>query len=136
MVRLQKKLHFSYIVISHDLGIIRYISHRVAVMYLGEIIELAPVKILYDRPLHPYTRSLLSAVPIPNPRRRKKRIILRGDVPSPIHPPPGCRFHPRCPERMDICDKQKPETRQIENDHLVTCHLWQEGQKWSNPAPG
>lgn len=123
LTRLQDQLGFSYIVISHDLGVVRYISHRVAVMYLGEIVELAPVQTLYSAPLHPYTRSLLSAVPVPNPRLKKKRIILEGDVPSPIDPPSGCKFHPRCPERMAICQKEAPAVRELPGGHRVACHL-------------
>ena len=101
--RMQRDLKLSYIVVSHDLGVIRFICHRVAVMYLGQIAELAPVHTLYDNPLHPYTRALLSSVPISHPRLKRDRIILPGDIPSPRRPPPGCRFHPRCYERMDIC---------------------------------
>jgi peptide/nickel transport system ATP-binding protein len=135
MVRLQKQLQFSYIIISHDLGIIRYVSHRVAVMYLGEVVELAPVKELYANPLHPYTRALLSAIPVADPRRKKKRIILRGDVPSPLRPPPGCRFHPRCPERMEVCDKEQPQTRLVGERHRVACHLHREGELWEPRRP-
>jgi peptide/nickel transport system ATP-binding protein len=128
-------LQFSYIIISHDLGIIRYVSHRVAVMYLGEVVELAPVKELYANPLHPYTRALLSAIPVADPRRKKKRIILRGDVPSPLRPPPGCRFHPRCPERMEVCDKEQPQTRLVGERHRVACHLHREGELWEPRRP-
>jgi peptide/nickel transport system ATP-binding protein len=135
MVRLQKQLQFSYIIISHDLGIIRYVSHRVAVMYLGEVVEIAPVKELYANPLHPYTRALLSAIPVADPRRKKKRIILRGDVPSPLRPPPGCRFHPRCPERMEVCDKEQPQTRLVGERHRVACHLHREGELWEPRRP-
>ena len=135
LTRLQDQLGFSYIVISHDLGVVRYISHRVAVMYLGEIVELAPVQTLYSTPLHPYTRSLLSAVPVPNPRVKKKRIILEGDVPSPIHPPSGCKFHPRCPERMAICQKETPVVRELPGGHRVACHLCKEGLNGDNAHP-
>jgi oligopeptide transport system ATP-binding protein len=124
LVRLQRSLHLSYIVISHDLGVIRYISHRVAVMYLGRIVELASVEDIYARPLHPYTRALLSAVPVPNPRLTRQRIILTGDVPSPIDPPAGCHFHPRCPERLEVCDREIPLPRLIEEGHTVACHLY------------
>jgi oligopeptide/dipeptide ABC transporter ATP-binding protein len=135
MVRLQKQQLFSYIIISHDLAVIRYVSHRVAVMYLGEIVELAPVKELYADPLHPYTRALLSAIPAADPRRKKKRIILKGDVPSPLRPPPGCRFHPRCPERMEVCDKAQPQTRLAGEHHRVACHLYREGELWEPRRP-
>lgn len=124
MVRLQRRLDLSYIIVSHDLGVIRYICHRVAVMYLGRIVELGPVAKLYGRPLHPYTQALLSAVPIPNPRHSRERIILKGDVPTPLNPPSGCHFHPRCPKRMKICDAEAPVNRSVEPDHHVACHLY------------
>lgn len=124
LVRLQRLLNLTYIIISHDLGVIKYISHRVAVMYLGKIVELASVDQLYGKPRHPYTQALFSAVPVPNPRRSRQRIILKGDVPSPIDPPAGCRFHPRCPMCMDVCDKEVPQTRSVAEGHLVDCHLY------------
>lgn len=124
LVRLQHRLNLSYLFISHDLGVIRYISHRVAVMYLGRIVELAPVERLYAKPRHPYTQALLSAVPVPNPQRSRERIILKGDVPSPIDPPPGCHFHPRCPRRFAVCDQEVPENREVETGHWVACHLY------------
>ena len=124
MVRLQRRLNLTYIIISHDLGVIRYVSHRVAVMYLGRIVELAPAGSLYAQPRHPYTEALLSAVPVPNPRRLRERIILKGDVPSPVNPPPGCHFHPRCPRRIEICDKEVPVTREVAPGHQVACHLY------------
>lgn len=135
LARLQARLKFSCLFISHDLGVVRYISHRVAVMYLGQIVELAPVEELYTNPMHPYTRSLLSAVPVPNPRMRRERIILSGDVPSPIHPPSGCRFHPRCPERMAICDKETPVMRQLPGNHRAACHRIQAGAPWTPQPP-
>ena len=124
MVRLQRRLNLTYIIISHDLGVIRYISHRVAVMYLGRIVELAPSGSLYAQPRHPYAEALLSAVPVPNPRRLRERIILKGDVPSPVNPPSGCHFHPRCPKRIAICDKEVPATREVGVEHFVACHLY------------
>jgi oligopeptide transport system ATP-binding protein len=124
LVRLQRRLNLTYLFISHDLGVIRYISHRVAVMYLGRIVELAPVDSLYAEPRHPYAEALLSAVPVPNPRRSRERIILKGDVPSPVHPPPGCHFHPRCPKRFEVCDKEIPEIREVAGGHFVACHLY------------
>jgi len=133
--RLQRRMNFACIFISHDLGIIRYISHRVTVMYLGQIVETAPVKTLYGQPYHPYTVALLSAVPVPNPHYRKERIILEGDVPSPIHPPAGCRFHPRCPQRFDRCDKEVPPMRIAADDHLVACHLYTRGPVWTPVLP-
>jgi oligopeptide/dipeptide ABC transporter ATP-binding protein len=134
MVRLQREFRFSYIVISHDLGVIRYVSHRVAVMYLGEIVEEAPVGALFDHPRHPYTLALLSAVPVPDPRRRRQRIRLTGDVPSPLHPPSGCRFHPRCPERMPICSQEAPPMRELADRHRAACHLHTDGPVWQ-PVP-
>ncbi len=133
--RLRREFGFACILISHDLGVIRYISHHVAVMYLGQIVESAQVGTLYATPLHPYTRSLLSAVPIPDPRKKRQRIILTGDVPSPIHPPSGCRFHPRCPERMDICDKEDPAMRLEADGHRVMCHLYTTGPVWAPDLP-
>jgi oligopeptide/dipeptide ABC transporter ATP-binding protein len=124
IVRLQRRLNLTYIIISHDLGVIRYVSHRVAVMYLGRIVELAPAGSLYAQPRHPYSDALLSAVPVPNPRRLRERIILKGDVPSPVNPPSGCHFHPRCPKRIDICDKDIPATREVTAGHFVACHLY------------
>ncbi|MFZ7127452.1 MAG: ABC transporter ATP-binding protein [Desulfobacterales bacterium] len=134
MVRLQREFRFSYIFISHDLGVIRHVSHRVAVMYLGEIVETAAVETLFQTPKHPYTIALLSAVPMPDPRRKRRRILIPGDVPSPLHPPEGCRFHPRCPERMTICSREAPATRETAPGHRVACHLHTNGPVWE-PAP-
>jgi oligopeptide transport system ATP-binding protein len=134
LVRLQRQFNFSYVIISHDLGVIRHVSHRVAVMYLGQIVETAPVQVLFEAPKHPYTMALLSAVPMPDPRRKRRRILLTGDVPSPLHPPEGCRFHPRCPERMAICSQEMPVTREAGPGHRVACHLHTEGPVWE-PVP-
>ncbi|SHE97686.1 oligopeptide transport system ATP-binding protein [Desulfacinum infernum DSM 9756] len=128
--RLQREAGFSLVIISHDLGVIRYICHRVAVMYLGKIVELAPADALYREPLHPYTQALLSAVPVPDPRRRRQRIVLAGDVPSPLHPPSGCRFHPRCPRRLDVCPREEPPMRDMGDGRRVACHLHGEGRLW------
>jgi oligopeptide/dipeptide ABC transporter ATP-binding protein len=136
MVRLQRQFRFSYIIISHDLSVIRFVSHRVAVMYLGQIVEMSAAEALYESARHPYTLALLSAVPIADPRRRRRRIILSGDVPSPLNPPSGCRFHPRCPQRMSVCEREAPVMRRVADGHLAACHLHRDGPEWQPSAPG
>jgi oligopeptide/dipeptide ABC transporter ATP-binding protein len=121
LTELQEKYNIAYLFIAHDLSVVRYISHHVAVMYLGEIIELAPTDELYQNPLHPYTKALLSAVPIPDPVSKRKRILLEGDVPSPINPPEGCRFHPRCSFANRRCSSETPKELDLKG-HLVRCH--------------
>ncbi len=120
---LQDELGLTYIMIAHDLSVIHHIADVIAVMYLGKIVETASRKELYRQPLHPYTQALLSAVPIPDPERKRQRMILKGDVPSPIRPPSGCRFHPRCPRRFEPCDRIEPEFKTVADSHKVACHL-------------
>lgn len=120
--QLQKEIGISFLYISHDLSSVRQVSQHVAVMYLGKMFEYAPVDEIFDKPLNPYTIALLSAVPIPDPTRQMKRIILPGDVPSPVNPPSGCRFNPRCPFATDLCKRSEPELREVRPGHLVACH--------------
>jgi oligopeptide/dipeptide ABC transporter ATP-binding protein len=123
LMRLQKELELTYLFISHDLGVVEHISHRVAVMYLGQLVEVAEKASLFASPRHPYTEALLSAVPMARPGARRERTILRGDIPSPIDPPPGCRFHTRCPYAEARCRTDIPATREVAPGHLVACHL-------------
>jgi oligopeptide/dipeptide ABC transporter ATP-binding protein len=120
---LQKEFGLSYLFIAHDIAVVEHISHRVAVMYLGKIVEIGDRADLFLRPQHPYTEALLSAVPEPEPGLDKKRIILRGDVPSPVNPPSGCRFHTRCPYAFDRCSVEAPDLQEISAAHYVACHL-------------
>jgi oligopeptide/dipeptide ABC transporter ATP-binding protein len=124
LLDLQAELGLTFIIVSHDLGIINYVSDDVAVMYLGKIMEMASRQDIYFNPLHPYTQALLSALPIPDPTAQKSRILLKGDVPSPINPEPGCRFHMRCPRCFDLCDKVEPEMKKHKSGHFVACHLY------------
>jgi oligopeptide/dipeptide ABC transporter ATP-binding protein len=119
---LQAQFNLTYIFISHDLSLVEYIADRVAVMYLGRLVELASKQELYHEPLHPYTQALLSAAPVPDPKAPKNRILLTGDVPSPINPPPGCPFHPRCRENRDLCRSEIPALREITPGRFVACH--------------
>ena len=126
---LQEKMHLTYFFISHDLRVVEHISHRVAIMYLGKIVEIANSETIYRDAKHPYTRALLSAVPIPDPNRKKERIILEGDVPSPVNPPPGCSFHPRCAYREELCDKVEPKLEFGAGGHGVSCHVFGPGKR-------
>lgn len=123
---LQEEYGLTYLFISHDLSVVEHISDRIGVMYLGTLVETAPKDVLYERPLHPYTQALLSSVPVPDPKLKKERIILKGDLPSPVNPPTGCRFHTRCPACMEICRKVEPVFKDAEPGHQVACHLYDE----------
>ncbi|MCI4347765.1 MAG: ABC transporter ATP-binding protein [Thermoplasmata archaeon] len=126
--RLQAEQRLAYLFISHHLSVVRAMAHRVVVMYLGRVVERAPTEELFAKPLHPYTQALLAAIPVPDPTYHRERIILKGDVPSPAAPPPGCHFHTRCPAVMPICSKVDPPLLRFRGDHWVACHLY--------PAPG
>lgn len=122
MTELKEEFNLTYLFITHDLAVAKYISHRIAIMYLGKIVEIGRKEAIFSDPLHPYTISLLSAIPIPNPRMKRKHIELKGEVPSPINPPPGCRFHPRCPSRVDQCSMEEPQLVEVKKDHYVACY--------------
>ncbi|MBC7318464.1 ATP-binding cassette domain-containing protein, partial [Candidatus Bipolaricaulota bacterium] len=123
---LQDQFGLTYLFVAHDLSVVKHISDRVAVMYLGKIVELAETEELFLRPKHPYTEALLSAVPVPDPDYQAERIILQGDVPSPVNPPKGCRFHPRCSYAKEICGKETPELEDLGGEHYVACHFARE----------
>ncbi|WP_408954974.1 ABC transporter ATP-binding protein [Natroniella sp. ANB-PHB2] len=123
MKDLQEKLELTYVFIAHDLSVVRHISDRVAVMYLGRMVELTDKNKLYEDPKHPYTKALLSAIPVADPEVKREKIILEGDVPSPINPPSGCTFHTRCPFAKDLCKRETPEFVEKEEEHFVACHL-------------
>lgn len=126
MEKLKEERGLTYLFIAHDLSMVKHISDKVGVMYLGKLVEVAPSSDLYKRPLHPYTQALLSAIPIPDPEveRARRRIVLEGDVPSPVNPPGGCRFKTRCREAMDICGKEDPHFKDVGAGHYVACHLY------------
>jgi oligopeptide/dipeptide ABC transporter ATP-binding protein len=125
--KLQKEFHLTYLFVTHHLLVVKYISNRIAVMYLGKIVELGPTADIFARPLHPYTRALLSAIPVPDPETKREKIILSGDVPNPINPPAGCRFHPRCSHVRDICRTTEPPLQEADGSgRTVACHRWRE----------
>ena len=121
---LQEKMHLTYLFISHDLRVVEHISHRVAIMYLGKVVEIAKSDTIYRDAKHPYTRALLSAVPIPDMEQKKERVVLEGDVPSPVNPPSGCTFHPRCSYREAICSQIEPPLEFSADGHGVSCHVF------------
>jgi len=123
MMDLKREFDLTYLYITHDLATAKYICNRIAIMYLGKIVELGPLRDVYTDPRHPYTMALLSAVPVPDPRARRKRFIPKGEIPNPINPPPGCRFHPRCPYAQGICNEEEPQLVAVEEGHLVACHV-------------
>ncbi|PLR76002.1 dipeptide/oligopeptide/nickel ABC transporter ATP-binding protein [Bacillus sp. V3-13] len=126
---LQKEFQLTYLFIAHDLGVVKHISDRVGVMYLGRLVEITTANRLYERPLHPYTQALLAAVPVPDPTVRKEQVLLAGDMPSPSDPPVGCAFHTRCKECMEVCKSVRPELVEIEPGHYAACHLYTEAAK-------
>jgi oligopeptide/dipeptide ABC transporter ATP-binding protein len=125
--KLQREFNLTYLFVTHHLLVVKYTSDRIAVMYLGKIVELGPTAELFEHPLHPYTKALLSAIPIPDPETRREKIILTGDVPNPVNPPPGCRFHPRCPFAVEMCKFQEPKLEDVDSSgRTVACHRWKE----------
>ena len=130
LIRLQSELGMSYLFITHDLSLMRNLAHRVAIMYLGKIVEVAPTQDFFERPLHPYTQMLLSSIPVVSHEEdslKPEKVIARGEIPSPVDVPPGCRFHTRCTFAMDICRVEEPDTFKVDQDHLVSCHLFTTG---------
>lgn len=123
---LQAEFGLTYLFIAHNLSVVEHVSNRVAVMYLGKMVEMTSREELFRNPLHPYTQALMSAIPVPNPRLKRQRTILKGDVPSPLNPPQGCRFHPRCPVAIEICSQVEPAFLEVSPDHWVACHLAQQ----------
>jgi oligopeptide/dipeptide ABC transporter ATP-binding protein len=127
LMDLQDEFKLTYLFISHDLGVVEHIGHRIAVMYLGQIVEIAPKEPLFENPLHPYSQALIEAAPIADPRARRTRLVIEGDVPSPMNPPAGCRFHTRCPYAFSRCRSEEPALREVAPDRFVACHLREDG---------
>lgn len=121
---LQNEFDLTFLFIAHDLSVVKHMSDRIGVMYLGNIVEIADKEHIYDEPLHPYTQALISAIPVPDPRKKSNRIVLEGDIPSPANPPKGCPFHPRCPKAMTTCSLSKPTLKEVKSGHSVACHLY------------
>ena len=121
MLRLKKELNLTYVFITHDLAVAKYVADTIAVMYLGKLVEYAPAEKLFGNPLHPYTKALLASIPVPRPMKERREIKLKGEIPNPINPPSGCRFHPRCLYAREICSREEPELKEVEKDHYVAC---------------
>jgi oligopeptide/dipeptide ABC transporter ATP-binding protein len=136
LMDLQEELKLAYLFISHDLGVVEHIGHRIAVMYLGRIVEIAGKEAIFEQPLHPYAQALITAAPVPDPRLKRERLLIEGDVPSPMNPPAGCRFHTRCPFAMARCRSEDPALREVLPGHFVACHLREDGYRGALPRPG
>jgi oligopeptide/dipeptide ABC transporter ATP-binding protein len=124
--KLQREFSLTYLFVTHHLLVVKYITERIAVMYLGKVVELSDTEEIFKTPYHPYTRALLSAIPVPDPDTKREKIILSGDVPNPVNPPEGCRFHPRCRYAAEICRHEPPELQDAGGGHMVSCHRWRE----------
>lgn len=135
LMDLQEELNVAYLFISHDLGVVEHIGHRIAVMYLGRIVEIAPKEEVFEEPLHPYTQVLMSAAPVADPRRKRERLLIEGDVPSLMNPPSGCRFHTRCPFAIQRCRSEEPHLREVVPGRFVACHLREDGYRGALPRP-
>jgi oligopeptide/dipeptide ABC transporter ATP-binding protein len=136
LMDLQEELKLAYLFISHDLGVVEHIGHRIAVMYLGRIVEIAGKEAIFEQPLHPYAQALITAAPVPDPRLKRERLLIEGDVPSPMNPPAGCRFHTRCPFATARCRSEDPALREVLPGHFVACHLREDGYRGALPRPG
>jgi peptide/nickel transport system ATP-binding protein len=136
MMSLKRELNLTYLFISHDLSVVEYVADRVAVMYVGKLVELATTEELYRRPMHPYTEALMSAVPNPDPTQRSNRIVLRGEIPDPANPPSGCYFHPRCPYAQERCRTDTPELREVAPGRVTACHFAEQLELRGALVPG